>query len=287
MTVPYAEVIGDPIAQSKSPLIHNFWLEKLGIDGAYRKVRVSPAELPAYFADRRTDSHWRGCNATIPHKQAVIPLLDRIDPAAERIGAVNTVVQEVTDAGHGLAGYNSDGPGFLEPLRPLLAATHLFRMARVLGAGGAARAVVDALHHEQFALVVAARRREQAEALIAGYDPAFNHAATLDHFADPTDFMFDDRSGLLDLVVNTTPLGMTGQPPLMVDFSHVPPDALVYDIVYAPLETPLLAEARRRGHPVVDGLAMLIGQAAVAFGKFFGVAAPREHDAELRKVLTA
>lgn len=282
MTLPFAEVIGDPIAHSKSPLIHGFWLAKCGIDAEYRKTHVRPDQLAAYFAARRGDPAWRGCNVTIPHKQAVIPLLDRIAPDAQRIGAANTIVSD-----DGLAGYNSDAAGFLEPLRPALAQHHLFRMARILGAGGAARAVIDALHHESFALVVAARRTAQAEALIAGYDPAFNHAVTLDHFAAPTDFQFDDRAGLFDLVVNTTPLGMTGKAPLAFDFSHVPPGAVVYDIVYDPLETPLLAEARRRGHRVIDGLEMLIGQAAIAFEKFFNAPAPREHDAELRAILLA
>jgi hypothetical protein len=115
MAVPYAQVIGDPIAQSKSPLIHKFWLEKLGIDGDYRRQHVAPADLPIFFDKQRRDPDWRGCNVTIPHKQAVIPRLDRIDPLAEKIGAVNTVVRE----GDGLIGHNSDAPGFLEPLKPL------------------------------------------------------------------------------------------------------------------------------------------------------------------------
>jgi shikimate dehydrogenase len=144
---------------------------------------------------------------------------------------------------------------------------------------------VDALHRQNFALVVAARRVEQAEQLVAGYDPDFNHAVALDHFADATDFAFDDRSGILDLVINTTPLGMTGKPPLDLDFSHVPPGSILYDIVYEPLETPILAEARRRGHPVIDGIAMLVGQAAVSFRRFFGEPAPRQHDSELRELL--
>ena len=283
MGVPYAEVIGDPIAHSKSPVIHGFWLEKLGIEGEYRRTRVTPAELPAYFTSRRGDPHWRGCNLTMPHKQAAMALLTAVDPAAARIGAVNTVVRG--SAGRD-TGYNTDGPGFLEPLRPLLAERHLFRMARVLGAGGAARAVVDALRGAGFALVVAARRVEQAANLVQGLDPDFNHAVALAHFAGSTDFAFDDRAGILDLVVNTTPLGMTGRDRLPFHFSHVPPGAIVYDIVYDPLETPLLAEARRRGHRVVDGLDMLIGQAAIAFEHFFGARAPRQHDAALRERLT-
>jgi shikimate dehydrogenase len=283
MGVPYAEVIGDPIAHSKSPIIHGFWLEKLGIVGAYRRMLVSRGELPAFLAARRSDPDWRGCNLTMPHKQDALALIGAVDSAAERIGAVNTVVPE------GLTpetGFNTDAAGFLEPLRPLLAQRHLFKMARVLGAGGAARAVVDALRGAGFALVVAARRVEEAQRLIDGHDPDFNHAVALEHFAEPTDFRFDDRRGILDLVVNTTPLGMAGKPPLALDFSHVPPGALIYDIVYNPLETPLLAEARARGHQTIDGLSMLIGQAAVAFEHFFGAPAPRQFDAELRERLT-
>jgi shikimate dehydrogenase len=276
----YAEVIGDPVAHSKSPLIHAFWLEKLGLEGEYRRTRVTPGELPAYLAARREDPDWRGCNLTMPLKQAVIPLLPALDPAATRIGAVNTVARDGT-------GFNTDAAGFLEPLQPLLAQRHLFRMARILGAGGAARGVVDALRGAGFALVVAARRVEQAEALVRGLDSDFNHAVALGHFADPTDFAFDDREGILDLVINTTPLGMAGQPPLPFDFSHVPPGAVIYDIVYDPLETPLLREARYRGHSTIDGLAMLTGQAAIAFERFFGAPAPRQHDAELRGLLTS
>ncbi|HZF94837.1 MAG TPA: shikimate dehydrogenase [Allosphingosinicella sp.] len=282
MGLPYAEVIGDPIAHSKSPVIHNFWLERLGIEAEYRRTRVGPGDLDGHLAARREDPDWRGCNVTMPHKQSVMPLLDDIDPAAARIGSVNTIVRSTG----GAVGHNSDVGGFLEPLQPLLAQRHLFRMARIFGAGGAARAVVDGLRSSGFALVVAARRIEEAEKLIAGLDGDFNHAVALDHFAGPTDFAFDEREGILDLVVNTTPLGMTGTEPLALDFSHVPPGAIVYDAVYDPLETPLLAEARRRGHETIDGLSMLIGQAAIAFELFFGAPAPREHDAALRELLT-
>lgn len=282
MAAPYAEVIGDPVEHSKSPAIHAFWLAKLGLDGDYRKTRVQVDALESYFVERRADGDWRGCNVTIPHKQAVPAYLDRLDPAAERIGAVNLVVRE----GDSLIGCNSDVAGFLEPLRPLLDRRHLFRMARIIGAGGAAHAVADALWGEGFTLVIAARDLAKAEALRARFDPAHSYAASLAGFAEPTDFAFDDRVGILDLVVNTTPLGMTGQPPLKLDFSHVPPGSIVYDIVYSPLGTPLLAEARSRGLRTIDGLEMLVGQAAVAFEKFFGRAAPREHDPELRELLT-
>lgn len=284
MTRPYAEVIGDPIVQSKSPAIHGFWLGKLGIDADYRACHVTTEGLADYVASRRADPDWRGCNVTMPHKQAIMPLLDRIDPAAARIGAVNTVVRAEDGT---LTGYNTDAPGFLEPLQPLLDQTHLYRMARIFGAGGAARAIITALADQGFTLVVAARKPAQARALLDELAPrGEHHAVELAHFAPPTDFAFDDRDRILDLVINASPLGMAGKPPLDVDFSHVPPGSVVYDIVTHPLDTPLLVEARQRGLETVDGLAMLIGQAAVAFEKFFGAPAPREHDAELRKVLT-
>lgn len=284
MTTSYAEVIGDPIVQSKSPAIHSFWLGKLGIPAAYRAAHVASADLAEYFAIRRTDPDWRGCNITMPHKQAAIAFCDMIDPQAARIGAINTVVRGADGL---LTGFNTDAPGFLEPLLPLLASPQLYRMARILGAGGAARAIVAALADANFTLVVAARDPAKARALLDELAPrGEHHAVGLAHFAAPTDFAFDDRAGLLDLVVNASPLGMTGQPPLDLDFSHVPPGSVVYDIVTNPHETPLLAEARAHGFETIDGLAMLIGQAAAAFEKFFGQAAPRAFDAELRELLT-
>lgn len=279
----YAEVIGDPIAQSKSPAIHTFWLRKLGIAADYRACHVTAEGLKDYFAQRRSDADWRGCNVTMPHKQAVMPLLDTIDPEAAAIGAVNTVVREVDGR---LVGYNTDAAGFLEPLRPNLAQPHLYRMARILGAGGAARAIVAALAGQGFTLVLAARDPAKARGLLDELAPkGEHHAVELAHFAPPTDFAFDDREQLFDLVVNASPLGMAGQPPLAFHFSHAPPGSTVYDIVTHPLETPLLVEAGQRGHPTIDGLSMLIGQAAVAFEKFFGQPAPRQHDAELREML--
>lgn len=282
---PYAEVIGDPITQSKSPMLHGFWLERLGIDADYRRKHVRPDELATYFAARRDDSDWRGCNVTIPHKQAVMPLLDRIDPRAVAIGAVNTVVREGDD----LVGYNSDAPGFLEPLRPMLDDRHLLRTARILGTGGAARAVAHALWNEGFTLIIAGRDIAKAEALADAFDRQDAHAAPLSHFAERIDFDWGDLDQRLDVLVNTTSLGMIGQPPLMIDFSTVPPNAVVYDAVYAPLDTPLLIEARERGHRTIDGLRMLVGQARIAFRHFFGQDAPAdpESDSELRKRLLA
>jgi shikimate dehydrogenase len=284
MTRPYAEVIGDPIAQSKSPAIHGFWLEKLGIDADYRAFHVKPDDLAVYLAARRTDPLWRGCNVTMPHKQAVMPLIDRIDPPADTIGAVNTIIPAGTG---GLAGTNTDAAGFLEPLRAELAAAHYFRMARILGTGGAARAIITALAGEGFTLVVAGRDPAKARALLDELAPKGElHAIDLAHFADPTDFAFDDRAGCCDLVINASSLGMQGQPPLAFDWSHAPPGSIAYDIVTAPRDTAFLQAARAKGHRTIDGLSMLIGQAAVAFEKFFGQSAPREHDAELREILT-
>lgn len=281
----YAEVIGDPIAQSKSPLIHGYWLGKLGIEGAYRPAHVPSEQLAEYLAQRKADPDWLGCNVTMPHKQAVMPLLDRLDPLAARVGAVNTIVHESDDT---LTGCNTDVTGFLEPLRALLGREHLFRMARVLGTGGAARAVVAALAEHGVVIVLAGRDPSKARALLDALDPGGEHHATdLAHFAAPTDFVFDDRAGCLDLIVNASPLGMAGQPPLEFDLSHAPPGSVVYDIVTDPADTPLLQAARAAGFRTIDGLGMLIGQAAAAFETFFGQPPPRDDgDHDLRALLT-
>lgn len=284
MSRPYAEVIGDPIAQSKSPLIHNFWLSKLGIDAEYRACQVQAAGLADYFAARRSDPQWRGCNVTMPHKQAAIPLLDQLDQLVARVGAVNTVVPAADGALHG---FNTDVPGFLEPLKEQLSQRHHFRMARVLGTGGAARAIVAGLLDHGVLIVLAGREHHKARSMLDGFAPGGDHhAAELSHFAAPTDFAFDDRSGCLDLVINASALGMTGQPVLHFDLSHAPPGSTCYDIVTSPADTAFLQAARAAGFATIDGLAMLIGQAAAAFEKFFGQPAPRQYDAELRALLT-
>jgi shikimate dehydrogenase len=284
MSRAYAEVIGDPIAQSKSPAIHGFWLGHLGIDADYRATRVGSCDLREFLNTRRADPDWRGCNVTMPHKQAVIPYLDHLDPLAASVGAVNTIVPE----NGALMGYNTDVPGFLEPLRPLLDQTHYFRMARVLGTGGAARAIVKGLVSEKLVIVLAGRDPAKARALLDELDPAGeHHAASIAHFADPTDFAFDDREKCLDLVVNATSLGMTDQPPLVFDLSHAPPGSIFYDIVTSPLDTAFLQSARAAGFRTVDGLSMLIGQADHAFRRFFGALPPRDRDAQLRVALGA
>lgn len=290
MSTPYAEVIGDPIAHSKSPVIHGFWLSELGIDGRYGRHQVRVEDLGAYLDQRRTDPDWRGCNVTMPHKLAMLSLVDRLDPLAARIGAVNTVVREADGT---LTGYNTDAPGFLEPIRPELGEIHLFRMARVLGTGGAARAIVAALAAEKFVIVLAGRDPGKARAMLDELAPndenqaVEHHAISLDHFAQAIDFAFDDRERCLDLVVNASPLGMVGQPPLAFDFSHAPPRSIAYDIVTSPLDTPFLQDARAAGLRPIDGYAMLIGQADEAFTRFFGTRPPRDRDDALRALLHA
>jgi shikimate dehydrogenase len=265
--------------------MHGFWLEKLGLDGDYRRTHLTADQLPDFIAARRIDPDWRGCNVTIPHKQAVMPLLDRIDPVAAAIGAVNTIVPRDGV----LIGHNTDASGFLEPLRPRLAERHLLRTARILGTGGAARAIAYALWEEGFTLIIAGRDTAKAQAIADAFDAAHTYVCTLDTFAQPLDFDWGEPGDRLDVVVNATSLGMTGNPPLAIHFSHLPPGAIVYDAVYAPLETPLLAAAAAHGHPTIDGLTMLIGQGRQAFAHFFGVAPPSDpdSDAALRARLTA
>ena len=267
---PYAEVIGDPIAHSKSPLIHRFWLEALGLEGDYRATRVAPGDLAAFFADRAADPAWRGCNITVPHKVAA---LDHVaDPGDVRasIGAINTVFRGEDGA---LAGTNTDAAGFWAPIAELDLAD---RPVTVVGAGGAARAILWALARIGVGPVTILNRNPlKAAALLASFGLK-GDALPLAAGTPPA-----------ALLVNATSLGMTGQPPLDLDLSPLPDDAVVYDIVYAPLETPLLAQARRRGLATVDGLEMLVGQAAVAFAILFGQEPPRDRDDELRGLLTA
>lgn len=266
----YAEVIGDPISHSKSPLIHRFWIEALGIEGDYRRAHVLEAGLADYITARRDDTEWRGCNVTIPHKIAVMDLVD--DPGDVRggIGAMNTVLRQPDGS---LIGTNTDAAGFAAPL----AETDLAgQPVAVIGAGGAARAVLFALSRLGVGPVTIYNRTPlKAAGLLA----RFGLKGDVKALGTPLP--------PAALVVNTSALGMTGQPPLDIDLSPLPEDAIVYDIVYAPLETPLLVQARVRDLATVDGLEMLIGQAALAFELFFGKAPPRDRDDELRTLLMA
>ena len=267
---PYAEVIGDPIAHSKSPLIHGFWLQKLGIDADYRATHVAPDDLSAFIERRRADPNWRGCNVTIPHKIAMLDLVDDPGEVRSSIGAMNTVVRD--EAGR-VFGTNTDAAGFYAPIADLdLAGAPVV----VVGAGGAARAILFALS-----------RMDVGTVMILNRSP-LKAAALLSRFGLKGEALpLTARLPAAKLLVNTSALGMTGQPPLDIDLLPLPSDATVYDIVYAPLHTPLLDAAEARGLETIDGLEMLVGQVAAAFELFFGQAAPREHDGELRERLLA
>lgn len=268
---PYAEVIGDPIAHSKSPLIHNFWLAKLGIDAEYRATHVRPDELADYFTRRRGDAEWRGCNVTIPHKEMVLTLLDEIDETARSVGAVNTIVRR--EDGN-LIGSNTDAESLVAELSDELNSIAVAEFgAAVIGAGGAARAVLHAFaRHSVTGVTIAARDIAKANALLDAFGlDGYSQGLTEDI----------ETSGIL---VNASPLGMVGMPELTTEFTGRP---LVFDLVYAPLETSLLRSARARGLPTLDGLVLLIGQAALAFAKLFGVERPLGVEAELRALLTA
>lgn len=268
--LPYAEVIGDPIDHSKSPLIHNFWLQALDIEAEYRAAHVTPDGLARYFLERRGDPDWLGCNVTLPHKIAVMDFTDDPGGVRARIGAMNTVACET---GGPLVGTNTDAGGFLQPL---LRDGWKGKSAIIVGAGGAARAILFALMSLGVAdITVMARDRAKGQALL---DRAGQKGRVV---------AMDERLPAADLLVNASTLGMKGQPPLRLDLSPLPEGATVYDIVYAPLETELLRDARARGLKTLDGLEMLIGQAALAFDIFFDATAPRERDEELRALLIA
>ncbi|PKP99769.1 MAG: shikimate dehydrogenase [Alphaproteobacteria bacterium HGW-Alphaproteobacteria-13] len=267
---PYAEVIGDPIAHSKSPLIHGFWLKALGIAGEYRRAHVKAEGLAAYVAERRADPDWRGCNVTIPHKIAMMDLVDDPGDIRGTIGAMNTVVRQPDGS---LIGTNTDAAGFYAPLAELdLEGAPV----AVVGAGGAARAVLFALARAKVGHVTILNRSPlKAMALLAAFGLK-GDVVGLDAPLPPA-----------ALLVNASSLGMTGQPPLELDLSPLPEGAIVYDLVYAPLRTALLRAAEARGLDIVDGLDMLIGQAALAFELFFGAPPPEGRDEELRALLTA
>jgi len=268
--LPYAEVIGDPIEHSKSPLIHNFWLNALDIEAEYRKTHVTSEGMAAYFLMRRSDPDWLGCNVTIPHKIAVLDFVDDPGGVRERIGAVNTIASET---GGPLIGTNTDAGGFLQPL---LRDKWKGQSAVIIGTGGAARAILFALTSLGVPdITIMARDAARGQALL-------DHGGTKGRVIG-----MGDALPAADLLVNSTSLGMVGQPLLDLDLTPLPAGATVYDIVYAPLETGLLKAARARGLKTLDGLEMLIGQAALAFDIFFDAQAPRELDAELRALLVA
>ncbi len=262
--------MGFPVAHSRSPLLHGYWLEHLGITGTYERCEVSVADFPA-FLHRLPERGYVGGNVTVPHKEAAFREVEQRDAAAQAIGAVNTVWLE----GGRLVGSNTDAYGFVAHLESSVSRwTELVRRAVVLGAGGAARAIVHGLTGRGVHVALVNRTLIRAEQLAA-------HAGRLAS-AHP----HGELPHLLaeaDLLVNATSLGMTGKAPLQVDIGPLKRAAIVYDIVYVPLETPLLAAAKARGHPTVDGLGMLLHQAVPGFARWFG--ATPTVTAELRALI--
>ncbi len=255
-----AAVIGWPVSHSLSPRLHGYWLQRYRVDGAYVPLAVAPEDLVAVVRDLPRMG-FAGANVTLPHKESALAAVGEVEALARRVGAVNTIV--VTEE-RGLVGRNTDVYGFLENLKAGAPGWRADRgPAVVIGAGGAARAVAVALADAgapevRIANRTAARAQELAAALGAAALPV----------------PWQERAGALDgaaLVVNATVLGMTGAPPLDLDLGLLPREALVTDIVYSPLETPLLAAAAARGNAVVDGLGMLLHQARPGFAAWFGV----------------
>ena len=255
-----AGVMGWPVAHTRSPAIHNHWIAQYSLKGAYVQLPVQPQNLEAAIRGLPALG-FAGCNITVPHKVNAMQLMDTLHPAARRVAAINTVVVQADGS---LLGMNNDGYGYIQSLRD---AQPDWRgdagPALVVGAGGAARAIVVALLDEGAPEVrLCNRTQEKAQAL----RDAFGDRVTVVPWADRNSAMAGVR-----LLVNTTTQGMHGQPALDVALDDLPAEALVSDAIYIPLETPLLAAARQRGHQTVNGLGMLLNQARPAFQAWFGV----------------
>jgi shikimate dehydrogenase len=271
MGIPYAEVIGDPIAHSKSPLIHKHWLARLGLEGDYRATRVAPEDLPAFIARRRADPDWRGCNVTIPHKERILPLLDAIEPGAAEIGAVNCVAPQ----GGALTATNTDIDGVAAALS---GASLEGRKVALIGAGGGARAALRYLLSQRPPRIAILVRNPAKAAHFAG---GAVEVLPLDRC--------EDGLASVAAIVNASPMGMAGCPempdPLLAAVTRNAPGTVLFDMVYKPLETRFLAAGAAAGGVPVDGLTMLIGQARAAFERFFGRPPPPD-DGSLRHLLT-
>jgi shikimate dehydrogenase len=251
-------VIGWPVEHSRSPLIHHYWIKELGLDAEYRREAVPPAQFPP-FVGHLSDYGYVGANVTVPHKEQALRLC-AADDRANAVGAVNTLWYE----GGELRGTNTDVEGFIENLDAICPSWDRgLAGAAVLGAGGAARAVVYGLLTRDIERIyVINRTLEKVEAFKAQFGTRIV----------PTSW--DRLPGVLadvELLVNTTTLGMVGQPPLGIDLKPLVPSSVVVDIVYSPLETALLKSARARGLRTVDGLGMLLHQAVGGFQHWFGV----------------
>jgi shikimate dehydrogenase len=269
-----AGIMGWPVAHSLSPRLHGHWLLRYGIDGAYVPLPVPPERLEQALSALPAFG-FAGVNLTIPHKEMAVPLMDRLSPTAARIGAVNTVVVEADGT---LSGDNTDGFGFIAALSESAAGWRAASgPAVLLGAGGAARAVAVALLEAGVPEVRLLNRTSERARALAGELGGAIHAVD-----------WTARAAALDgaaLLVNTTSLGMRGQPPLILALDALPRTALITDVVYTPLITPLLALAQARGNPVVDGFGMLLHQARPGFRAWFGVDPAVDDD--LRAVVAA
>lgn len=264
--VPFAEVIGDPIAQSKSPAIHRFWLDALGIEADYRAERVSRAQFNAYLAERRADPLWRGCNVTMPLKLDALFAADDPTDRATAAGAANLLI--ITDGR--LVAANSDVEAIRQTVAPLGK-----EGVTILGNGGAARAVLLALK-----LLGSGEVRLQARDMVEATALAVEFG--LEQAPRPFDTPIDSKG-----LINATPIGMTGIAPKHIDLAAMPADGWVLDLVSDPLPTPLLSQAETRGLTAIDGLSVLVEQAADSFELLFGKAPPRDRDAELFAMLRA
>ena len=255
-----AGVIGWPVAHSRSPAIHNYWIRHYDLCGAYGQFPVEPNNLETAIRGLKALG-LAGCNITIPHKVSAMQYMDWVDPLAQRMGAINTIVVQADGSLHG---FNNDGFGYIQSLRE--AQPNWQANAGpvvVLGAGGAARAIVVSLIDSGSKEIrILNRTRDKAEALAQEFGPQI------------TTYEWAERHEALNgcaLLVNTTSLGMHGQEALEINLNQLPTSALVSDAIYIPLETPLLAQARKRGNTTVNGLGMLLHQARPAFNAWFGV----------------
>ena len=252
-------IIGDPVAHSRSPMIHNYWLRQLGIDGLYDHAHVTSEQLPSFISNIQSMGYV-GANCTIPHKETIIKICDHVSDTAQALGAVNTIWFENDQ----LYGDNTDVTGFLHALNHSAPNwDKRTQKAVVIGAGGAARAIVYGLIKSGInQIYVVNRSLERAQILATQFGPQIIPVS------------FNGMPYALqnaDLLVNTTSLGMKGQPPLEIDLSPLSPHATVNDIVYVPLETILIQQAKARCLTTIGGLDMLLYQAVPGFERWFGV----------------
>lgn len=255
-----AGVMGWPVAHSRSPVIHKHWIAKHGLKGSYVQLPVQPENLEDAIRGLKALG-FAGCNVTVPHKVQAMALMDELHPVARRMQAINTIV--VREDGS-LYGMNNDGAGYVQSLRD---ADPAWRgdagPVLLLGAGGAARAIVVALLDEGAPEIrICNRTRDKAQVLAEEFGPLVKVVDWAER---------EDAQAGVSLLVNSTTLGMHGQSPLELRLDALPAQALVSDAIYIPLETPLLAAARVRGHRTVNGLGMLLNQARPAFKAWFGV----------------